>query len=177
MKDYPDLMLIGKMGAGKSSGAKFLEELGFEKISIAGYHKGGIRDVARRIDPRYENDRAFLNWLGTVPDQEVWLRNLLDYWHSHDGKRPVVCDDVRRELEYWALKERGFVSIRIEAPEQERIDRLKVTGKFQNHEQLDGPWEHGLDAITADYTINNEDDFDEFTERLVQILNRERRRR
>ena len=177
MQDYPDLMLIGKMGSGKTSGAGFLSQLGYKRFSIAGYHKGGIRDIADRIVDGAGNDREFLNWLGSVPDQKCWLRNLLAAIDADTEDAPVVVDDVRRELEYWSLKERGFVSIRIEAPEELRVDRLKVSGKFQTYDQLDGQWEHGLDAIVADYTIVNDDDPENFEDELINVLQRERRRR
>lgn len=177
--DYPNLMLVGPMGAGKTSGSRFLEQLGYHRFPVAGEHKGGIRDIARRLwGDEAMQDREKLNGLSVIDDQwpGIWLDNVVKAMEECHCS-PIVVDDVRREMEWWTLRERGFVAIRVVAPEQQRIDRLKVSGKWHNEEQLNGRWEHGLDLVTPDYTIENSDDFDEFTDELIRILNIERRRR
>lgn len=177
---FPNLMVIGPMGAGKSAGAQFLEdEFGYTRVPIAGAHLGGIRDVAVRIwGEEARNDREKLNALGFVDDAfpGTWLRNWEAYVED-EQPFPIVVDDVRRDLEYDALRARGFVCVRVIANEQDRVDRLKLIGKWQNAAQLTGKWEQWWPTAKADYDLVNDGSKFDYFEDLVKVLNRERKRR
>lgn len=182
----PDFMIVGPMGAGKTSGAQFLaDQFGYLRLPIAGTHVGGIRDIARRLwGEEAVNDREKLNTLAVIDDHfpGTWLRN----WErafvsareavSH-AQRPVVVDDVRRQLEYDALRGRGFVCVRVVANENDRVDRLKITGKYQNAEQLNGRLEQWWPTAVADHEITNDGSLDDYYDALIDVLIRERRRR
>lgn len=179
---FPNLMIIGPMGAGKTSGAQLLaREFGYLRLPIAGEHPGGIRDIAKRLwGDEAKNDREKLNGLAVIDDQfpgvwiDSWERYVDDVIRSHP---PIVVDDVRRDLEYDRLRARGFVCVRVVANEIDRVDRLKLTGKYQNAEQLNGRWEQWWPSASADYEITNDGSIDEYYESLVNVLSRERRHR
>lgn len=187
---YPNFMFIGPMGGGKTTAAQFLaDEFGYDRRPIAGSHYGGIRNIAVLLFGKdAENDREKLNKLAVIDDQfpGIWI----DTWERETDRRaantyipqyqrgaPIVVDDVRRDLEYDRLKARGFVTVRITAPEQLRIDRLRVSGKWQNEEQLTSRWEQWWPTAQADYEITNEDSKDDLYNEVIDVLIKERKRR
>lgn len=180
--DYPDLILIGGAGAGKSTVSKFLAELGYKRRACAGVaespHPGSVRDVAVRVwGPEALNDREKLVFIGDgfrKLDADCWLNSLRRSLYAAEG--PFVVDDVRYENEYWGLKGCGFVSVRVEAHDELRENRLKGNGKWLDG-YLEHPIEHHLDHIHADHTVANDGDLEELYDSIATILERERRRR
>lgn len=176
----PNIMIIGPMGAGKTTGAQFLaDEFGYTRLPIAGAHPGGIRDIAARLwGFDATNDREKLNGLAVIDDQfpgvwfQAWERFVEDVKPA-----PIVVDDVRRELEYDGLRARGFVCVRVVAGEQDRVDRLKVSGKWQNEEQLHGRWEQWWPTAKVEHEIVNDGTWSEYYDELIRVIYRERKRR
>lgn len=183
--DLPNIVLIGGAGGGKSTVAKWLEQdFSYRRLGFAGVaeapHKGSPRDwVQRAWGPSAINDRekliAVANAARSV-DPDVWLNSLLREFESHTSLRAVVVDDCRFPNEYWGLKGRGFVTVRIEADPELRESRLKANGKYVEG-YLDHEIEHYLDAIEGDYTVDNGGDLEEFYTDLLDVIARERRRR
>jgi len=71
--------------------------------------------------------------VGRALDQEVWIRYLLT--HLPDG--PVAVDDVRFRNECEALRQAGFVLIRLHAPAPVLAERIRRRGNDRrdpNHE-------------------------------------------
>lgn len=180
---YPDIAFIGGMGSGKTTAAKLLEQFGYRRWSFAGYHKGGLRDIATRLfGPDVADDREVLLAVGEIARDiraSVWLDNLVAALEASGRKQPAVLDDMRFMNEYRALKGEGFVVVRIHAPEWVRVDRLKKTGKWQGEWQLTAPSEIALNGVNADYNVTNDASttMDEFEDRVVEVLRKERRRR
>jgi len=90
-------------------------------------------------------------------DEDAWL-NLAIFNIDHSYSPRIVVDDCRFPNEYWALKERGFVFVRIVADITKRVDRLKKIGKWENEEQLNHVSESYVDGFATDYTIYNNDE-------------------
>jgi hypothetical protein len=182
MSDLPNIVLIGGAGAGKSTVAKFLAELGYRRLAFAGVaehpHKGSPRDwVTRAWGPDAVNDREKLITVANAAraeDPDVWLNSLLREVDRDAG--PIVIDDARFGNEYWGLLAHGFVSIRLLAPEPLRELRLRGNGKWVDG-YFDHEIEHYLDGVTPGYTLVNDDTLEELYGDLVDILNKERRRR
>lgn len=183
--DHPDIVLIGGTGAGKSTAARILEDISYVRMGFAGVaddpHPGSPRDVVTRIwGPEAINDRKKLIAIAQAArsvDPDVWLNALVRDIDAGVRIFPRVVDDCRFENEFWGLKERGFVSVRVTAPLHDRVDRLKANGKWLSDEYLDHDIEHYLDAIDTDYTLTNDGDIDELTEQVARVVYLERRKR
>jgi hypothetical protein len=182
----PDIAFVGKAGAGKSTAADLLCELGYKKLSFA----APLKDIAAQLwgfDAR--TDRRKLQCLGVAvreiePDTWVDLliatrrgdpRELMQ--HPPPGAPPCVVDDARFENEWYGLKAEGFTIVRIAAPRAFRIDRLKSNGKWQDEEQLEHSSEIAVDHLKADYTIRNDGPQTDLYDELVEVVLRERKRR
>ena len=182
MNDYPDIVLIGGAGAGKSTVAGFLRDLGYARLACAGVaenpHRGSVRDVVTRVwGPGAINDREKLVFIGDgfrELDPDVWVNVLHRALDATDA--PRVIDDCRYPNEYYGLKGRGFVSVRVEADDERRELRLRGNGKWMDG-YLSHPIEHHLDAIKADHTVTNDGDLEELFDAIARILEQERRRR
>lgn len=176
----PKVALYGAPGAGKTSGAQFLEDrFGYVRSSFAGYHRGGVRDIAVRLwGPGADKDRGKLQDLGEKlreVDPDVWIRTLLraDVVAS---RYPSVVDDLRTPREWDALAEHGFVFVEVRADAELRLARLRASGKLASG-NLDRDIEHYLDERRGDHAVYNSGAPDEFREALADIINIERRRR
>lgn len=170
----PDIAFIGRMGSGKTTAAEVL-------VGEYGYWRKGfahvLRDVAHHIwgDESFHN-RGLLQQLGVAVreiDENAWVNALMHKLDQISG--PVVIDDCRFPNEYWALKERGFVFVRVEADELFRVSRLLAIDKLQDHAQLEHVSETSLDDVKPEYTVVNEADLDVFHERLHDVQERVQR--
>lgn len=177
----PDIALQGAPGAGKTTAAEWLRrERDYFRVSFAGFHKGGLRDVAVRLwGPEAAQDRDKLDSLNCIRefDPAVWTRSALAVIDERAHAKPIAIDDMRTPLERQELRARGFVFIRVEAPEYMRIDRLKASGKFTTMEALVAPIQVALNDYPSDYTVYSEGPKDELYEQLSDILHKEMTRR
>lgn len=170
----PNLALIGRAGAGKSTAADFLEgDYDYRKMSFAAPLKAMCGTTT---------DREMLQTVGCgvrelVEDGWVnlFLRDLRSD-DSHDDHRSVVVDDCRFPNEYWTLKEEGFVFVEITADEDRRIMRLRANGKLQDVAQLQHTSETALDGYYMDYRIRNTATADDLYDEIVWVLDCEARR-
>ncbi len=179
----PNVAFVGKAGAGKSTAAGLLVELGYTALSFA----GPLKDLAAQLwGHTARTDRDKLQKMGVgirEIDNDAWVNLLLKRLrpplnvHPAPSMGPFTIDDCRFENEWWALKGEGFVIVRIMAPLALRIDRLKGNGKYQNDEQLEHESETALDHLTADYGLTNVGSRDELYDDLAGIIIKERKRR
>lgn len=170
----PHVAILGKAGAGKTTGAEYLaRNYGYAILSFATL----LKDVSAQIwgeDAR--KDREKLQRLGVAVreiDEDAWVNAAL---RSIRSDLPVVVDDCRFPNEYWALRERGFVFVRVEAPEETRIDRLQRNGKLQDISQLNHVSETSLDDVFADHRIVNVAGELAYGDEITDILQKELRR-
>jgi cytidylate kinase len=180
LRRLPDIAIYGKAGAGKTTGADFLvRHFGYTRHSFA----NTLKDVAATIwGGEVRTDRDKLQKLGVAVreiDQDAWVNALLD---QLDGRGmviqthpPFVIDDCRFDNEYWALKERGFVFVRVNADEVVRESRLLANGKLTDRSQLYHESELGVDQFTPDYEVVNNLDQEIYEADLLKVLNREQR--
>lgn len=184
--DVPSLAFIGKAGAGKSTATSLLIDrfdMGYRKLSFA---------APLKVMCGTETDRDLLQRVGVgvrelVPDG--WVNLLLaerlrlatfdpENDHPLDAYRtwPFVVDDCRFLNEADALVGAGFTVVRITAPLDLRVARLKANGKLTDLAQLDHVSETALDGYAPQYTINNDtNDDDDLALELANILNKVRR--
>jgi len=180
----PDIALIGKAGAGKTSLAELLcnrFDLGYQRASFAAPLKimCGTETVRELLQDVGHGVRELTGGLG-------WVRLLL---HEMDRRKEdeerlaevpqvlrFVVDDCRYLNELETLRKEGFVVIRVEASRNTRVARLRANGKLTDEARLDHVSETELDAAVADHTINNDAgaSVEELVIALANILNRER---
>jgi hypothetical protein len=172
----PNVCVIGKMGAGKTTVSQLLIErfpnLWYERLSVAGPLKTGCGT---------STDRDLLQRVGVGVrelHEDFWVNLLLvdlDRRTQPIGGPRFVVDDCRFPNELVALKRAGFITIRVVAPVHVRIARLKGNGKLTDPEQLNHVSETALDTYEPDYRIVNDGAWqDDLVAELTAILNRER---
>ena len=136
------IVLTGKMGSGKSHIAGLLVPLGYERLHFA----TPLKQAALCL--RDEPDRELLQRLSEVaratepPPLIERMNEALEDAGSH-----VVIDDCRFKDELAMLRANDFKAIRIAAPIDLRVERLKANGRFQSVEQLGHESENGLQGV------------------------------
>ena len=171
MRVAPDIAIIGKMGAGKSTVADALINRHlYTRVSIAGKLKRVAVDI---FGPGADKDRRILQGLGAYVrslELDAWIGAAMREAESIGG--PVVIDDCRHENEYTLLKDAGFVIIRVEAELDTRRERLKANGKYGGEAAFEDASETALDEAPADYTFINDEGVDvtQYAELLGTII-------
>lgn len=165
-----DIAFTARMGSGKSTAARAVEQVSprYETVSLATPIKRLVRELG------LPNTRTSMIAVGEgirEADSNVWIR-LFEQSSSEvwDRGGAVICDDVRRPDEYLALRALGFAVIRIVAPVEHRIERLRANGKLDDNRQLIHPTETALDDIKVDETVWNNGDMREFTARVLEAV-------
>ncbi len=140
------IAISGKMGSGKTTLAQALDTNHvFYILSFA----DGVRDVGKvyfrmsKDDLSGPNkDRQKLQHIGQKMreiDPDVWVNNLLYYSEGMqkflDGNvNNLVVDDMRLKNEFDALKEAGYIMVRIVADKETRESRMGVA--FTNTDDI-----------------------------------------
>jgi dephospho-CoA kinase len=177
----PNIGLIGKLRSGKDTVADYLEfhDEG-EGYGYLRYAFGdGIRDICRRLYPdQFANGakpRALLQQFGEYArthDRDVWVNDMFRRIRNNEYSRysPVVVSDIRQMHEVEALKARGYVLIRVEAPEALRIQRAITSGDRFNLRDLTHGTETALDDYAADFTVTNDAGLPELYAQIDEIV-------
>ncbi len=164
----PNIALIGKAGAGKTTAAHALSTYGYTPLSIA----GPLKRVAALIwGTAARTDRDKLQRLGVAVrgiDPDAWINLLIA---RLDDESRVCVDDVRFPNEVAALKRAGFTFVRVNAARNERVRRLRANGKLQDESQLEHESETAIDDVTPDFEANNEWEKVDLQIDLLRILN------
>lgn len=168
----PDVCLVGDAGAGKTTVAELLvKHFGYTRLSFA-------EPLKVMLDT--QTDRARLQEFGAdvvrAYEPEAWVRLFLwslqlridsavRWQDKHDDRRvdgPFVVDDTRFRNEVTRLVMDGWVTCRIAAPRERRIERLKANGKLTDEAQLTHSSELELADYEAQHRILNDGwvDFD-----------------
>jgi dephospho-CoA kinase len=181
MIDVPSIAFIGRAGSGKTTAAEHcVQQGGFQRLSFA----SALKQCAQRIwGPSAATDRDKLQRMGVAIreiDPDAWVNALLlsikDFQTTRLNTPQIVIDDCRFENEYWALKGLGFAFVRVEAPQEIRVDRLMKNGKLQDLSQLDHVSETEADKFDVDWTIGNADDLTSFKTDVLRVLRQEEAR-
>lgn len=162
--------LSGKAGCGKSTIAKQLvDQYGFVRYSFAAKVKGVCYELFPEImEKPKEEHRWLLQIFGTEMcrsiDPLVWVKYLLRRV-TDESYRKAVVDDCRFLNEFTALKELGFIMVRIERDKE----LLRKWG--YNVDDLH-PSEIELDNAVFNIVIQNDGPypFDEAVEELIADL-------
>lgn len=161
------IALISPAGGGKDFIAEYLvKEYGFSRYAFA----DNVKKVAKQWFPDlYSNNnkpRAMLQKIGTdfrMIDSSVWIKSMFNDIDNEADDRlklgyqeeNIVVTDCRMPNEYAALKERGFIFIKIEVDDQIRIQRLLDRGDKFTQEDLKHSTESFYDTFECDYSLFN----------------------
>ena len=178
----PHIAFIGRAGAGKTTAAEMLvKDHGYERLSFA---------APLKVACGTTTDRGLLQHVGCavrdlVPD--FWVNLLIADLEARGGrpdpdepyafKLPrFVVDDARFGNEVARLRLEGFVIVRVVAPRNTRVLRLRANGKLQDEAQLEHVSETELDEFAHDYRIVNDGDPHRLAYCLADILDKEARK-
>jgi len=193
------IAFTGKMRSGKSTAANRLRfEHGFDLISFATpIHRIADDYFSHMYEPIYEEafvdcpfggsikrkvgtrkPRKVLQQVGQLLreiDDEVWIRQaqrMVEYSERFRDCKGVVIDDLRQDNEAKWAKDNGFIIIRVNADESDRLARIERAGDDFKAEDLRHETEQYVDDIQADYDIWNGEGVseDELRRRVDEIL-------
>lgn len=158
------IALTGKMRAGKSTVAEHLTACyGFKQFAFADALKRFARQIFGYGGPK---DRDLLQWFGQTMrqrDPDVWIKHLdadlEEYIEDSRGDIGVriVITDLRQPNEYDYCRRKGFVIIRVNCPEEIRIERMIKRGDKFDKTMLRHETERFVDKFDVDYEIDNSD--------------------
>jgi len=117
------IAICGKMASGKTTMAEQLSVYGFRCLSLA----GEVKRVGRELFGMKEKNRPLLQQIGMKMREireSVWLDALI---HESAQYELVVCDDVRFINEAHALKENGWLLIKLDISDDLQKERLQNT--------------------------------------------------
>jgi dephospho-CoA kinase len=184
----PNIALTAKMRAGKDEVFKILAEMGFdvERVAFGDAMKEHFFKTFPNI-PREPKPIKQLQQYGQSMRaiyENVWVDKAMAYIErrtqelAQAGLRvpTFVFTDVRQPNEYKAVREAGFIVVRIEASEEVRIKRMLELGEEVSEEILNAETERYIDTYDVDYVVYNngtrEDLVREVTELVYKIQSR-----
>lgn len=129
------IAISGKAGSGKTALAKtFIEKYGFEHISFAKKVKQTAMVVYNLTEEEAfgkNKNRELLQRLGQGLreniDYDIWVNAVVNDINKKSLNDNLVLDDLRYKNEFKAMKENGFLLIRILSPEETRRNRIPNT--------------------------------------------------
>lgn len=177
------IALISPAGGGKDFIADYLcYKYEFTRYAFA----DNVKTVAKQWFPDIYGDenkkpRALLQSIGTSfrgIDNDVWIKalfkNMDDEAHERRKLRyiheNIVVTDCRMPNEYEALKDRGFIFVRIDVNDEERIKRLVERGDVFSHTDLSHQTEQHYDEFKCDYSLSNHGDKQSAYESADEII-------
>ena len=149
------IAFTGKMATGKSTAARLvqLSRPGTEILSLG----ASVKEIARNTFGMKGKDRRLLQIIGNTGralDPLTWVNLLLTKVKAGGS---YVVDDVRFEDEAKALREHGFVIIRLEASDATRVQRIRDLYRERAEEHLKGMndvSENGAVVADAVWTVD-----------------------
>lgn len=162
--------ICGKIASGKTTFANLLvENYGFQKFSFATAVKQFATEICG-MNPE-KKDRELLQKIGhegrRLLFEDVWVETVMRKTKKVDL---AIVDDVRYINEFNALKNNGWIMIKLNISSELQEKRIRETypDNFQQHlDNLTHPSETEMDEINIkafDYSINvdDQDCFDKF---------------
>lgn len=162
---FSRIALYGPMCVGKTFLAKKLQPYGWAKLSFA----DRIKDLSRelfQIEGKDGESRKFYQDFGSALrnfDSNVWINVVLQEV-AREPYHNFVIDDLRLISEANALREAGFLLIRVDANEKIRQNRIKALYPNTLSESHLHSSELEWKNIAPDYAVysNNESDWLDF---------------
>lgn len=167
--------LIGKLRSGKDTVATILKnDYGFHSYAFgdgvkAVYHTL-VLDAPRSPKPRAGYQRVGEGMKGIFGDY-VWVERVLGEI-ERDGRMSddIVITDVRLPLEADRLKELGFILVRVNCPDEIRLNRANQLGDIFTEKELAHSTETLVDTLEVDYEIHNSGTLEELERQVHDLI-------
>lgn len=172
--DKPKIALCGKMRSGKDTVA-FRLDIFYGLTSFK--FSGGIHELVRQYFPERVGDlkdRQLLIDIGQFMrtiNPDVWINYLDRAITKANTSKGIVVTDVRQENEVSYLRKLGFTIVKVVSDDEKRIERIKKSGDIFQLDQLDSVPELAVDAVDADYIIENNGSFYELQKKVDELYN------
>lgn len=165
------IAITGKMGSGKSSLTKIIEEL--EHGYVTSY-SSIIRSTLVNLDltPTRELMQATGDFFRSF-DKLVWTKQLLK--EVKGINKTIIIEGIRYPFERDALVSEGFKIIKILANDSIRRKRITKRNDIPITDQIWLQWQnHGteifVDQIKADYIITNNGSLNDLRQSILNVL-------
>ncbi|MFD1444296.1 nucleoside/nucleotide kinase family protein [Thermoactinomyces vulgaris] len=169
--------LVGEAASGKDTAAAyFCANYGLKRFALADRMKyyfglakgytGSYDEIVAKVNAK--KDRAGLISYGQACRDafgaDVWIEEMFadidnyerKYYSEHGEHSPgYIVTDVRQQNEYAALKDRGFVIVRISAPLEVRIERMKARGDDFDPSFMRHHTETFAQTVEPDFEVEN----------------------
>jgi dephospho-CoA kinase len=165
--------LVGKMGSGKSTIAKYIAE-NIDNCYITSFAKK-LKEIVNILFDYTEKNRDLLIKVGMsmrAIDKNIWINHLLTDIDNNLDKH-IIIDDVRFVNELTTLRNNGWVIIKLDISREEQITRLKSTypNTYQTHLQyIDDETEINIKDSMCDYIIVSDKDIYVTIDNILQNL-------
>lgn len=182
MSQLPNIGLFAKMRSGKDEVYKIIRELGYdvERVAFGDVMKEYFFDTFPNI-PKEPKPTKLLQLYGEAMreiDPYVWVDKTMNrvrvkmdiYKNFGVEPRALVFTDIRNSYEYDAVKQLGAVMVKIEAPEELRIQRMLALGEEVSLEVLNAPTELVIDSFHADYVLYNNGTRDDLKRQVIELI-------
>ena len=156
-----------KMGSGKDISVKYLiNKYGGKQIRFADALYDILRYAQKTCGLEYKKDRRFLQLIGTEwgrnIDPDIWVKIALN---SQPKEGNVYCADVRFKNEFDALKNDGFIMVKLI---RDKVNENRIGNGIATHIS-----ENELDDYEDDkwdYIIHNNKTLDDLYNTLDKIV-------
>lgn len=173
------IALFGKMRSGKNTVADIMKTReDFEEFSF-GEGIGNIIDMYFPTARANGKPRQHYQTIGQALrqlDKDVWINYTLASIHKYEewcrkAERDafVVIADGRQTNEAERLREEGFIIVKVECDEAERLRRIQAENDAFDPSQLNHETELQVDEVRADFVIRNDYGLEEL-ETQVDVL-------
>ena len=168
------IALIGHIRCGKDTVANIImNKYGFRRFAIA----DNIKSISEELYPELigsGKNRPVQQRVAAVLrkyDEDFWLRLLVKKIKNElSSEMNAVITDLRYPNEYTMFKEMGFIVLKINAPRETRLERMKVAGDIFREDDLNFTTESFIDEISFDCELSNDSSIKVLEENIIKLL-------
>ncbi|NDI33628.1 adenylate kinase [Chengkuizengella sediminis] len=128
-----------------------------------------------------EKDHDLYQWFGQAMrerDPNIWIRmcfDRIDRLRPHVQFDHIIITDLRMPNEFKALKDHGYMILRVNASEDLRIKRMKEAGDMEVDDSklkdiLNHDTEKYVDTFAVDYDVYNTGSIDSLHKQIDRIM-------